>query len=406
MRRTAGRSTPVPPCRSVDAHPRTPAPAPGPSPDWPWAGPRCPSWCPTTRSTRCCSSTPASRRADLRAVRRSGRSPGSSPRCPRARSPTGGPAAASSSWPACCRPPAFVVWTAAPALWAFAVGFVIWGVGGALVSGASEALVYDGLAAVGAADSYARVNGWMTAAELLVQIPTAFAAARCSPLGGYALGGLGERRGLPGRGALALRFPEAPRADGRTAIAGWAPCATGVAEALHRPALRLARARRRADRRSGRGRGVLPRPRRRLGRADVGRVPVAVLVIALAGCRRGRAGRPGRPAARRRAAGAARRRGGLSSRPPRCGPDRPRWSPSRCSTRSTSACWSSPRRGCRTGSRARTGRRSPRSPAWASSWRRCWCSPPGRWAARLAVAVLVLAVVPVVRAGLRTREPV
>src|SRR5919112_3103607 len=40
---------------------------------------------------------------------------------------------------------AFVVWTAAPALWAFALGFVIWGAGGALVSGASEALVYDGL---------------------------------------------------------------------------------------------------------------------------------------------------------------------------------------------------------------------------------------------------------------------
>ena len=45
---------------------------------------------------------------------------------------------------------AFVIWTAAPQAWAFALGFVVWGVSGALVSGASEALVYDGLAAVGA----------------------------------------------------------------------------------------------------------------------------------------------------------------------------------------------------------------------------------------------------------------
>jgi MFS family permease len=80
---------------------------------------------------------------------------------------------------------AFAVWTAAPALWAFALGFVIWGAGGALVSGASEALVYDGLAAVGAADSYVRVNGAMTAAELLVQIPTALAAGALFALGGY-----------------------------------------------------------------------------------------------------------------------------------------------------------------------------------------------------------------------------
>ena len=72
----------------------------------------------------------------------------------------------------------FAVWTAAPEAWAFAVGFVIWGISGALVSGASEALVYDGLAAVAAESSYARVNGWMTSAELLVQVPTAFADGR------------------------------------------------------------------------------------------------------------------------------------------------------------------------------------------------------------------------------------
>ena len=33
---------------------------------------------------------------------------------------------------------AFALWTAAPELWAFAAGFVVWGIGGALVSGAAR----------------------------------------------------------------------------------------------------------------------------------------------------------------------------------------------------------------------------------------------------------------------------
>jgi MFS family permease len=132
---------------------------------------------------------------------------------------------------------AFVVWTAAPAVWAFAVGFVIWGVGGALVSGASEALVYDGLAAVGAADSYVRVNAAMTAAELLVQVPTAFAAGALFALGGYPLVGWASVVLCLAAAALALRFPEAPRTpDGDE---DEAPLRQGVVEALRSPALRV-----------------------------------------------------------------------------------------------------------------------------------------------------------------------
>ena len=67
----------------------------------------------------------------------------------------------------------FAVWTATPGLPGFAAGFVLWGLGGALVSGAAEALVYDGLAAEGAAEAYPRVNGWISATELAVQVPTA-----------------------------------------------------------------------------------------------------------------------------------------------------------------------------------------------------------------------------------------
>jgi MFS family permease len=131
---------------------------------------------------------------------------------------------------------AFAVWTTAPAYGSFLVGFVIWGVSGALVSGASEALVHDGLAAVGAAHAYGRVNGWMTSAELLVQVPTAFAASALFALGGYAAVGWASVAVCLAAAALALRFPEAPRVpDDEPSI----PLRQGVVEALRRPGLRL-----------------------------------------------------------------------------------------------------------------------------------------------------------------------
>jgi MFS family permease len=132
---------------------------------------------------------------------------------------------------------AFGIWTAAPQAWAFALGFVVWGVAGALVSGASEALVYDGLAAVGARESYVRVNGWMTAAELLVQVPTAFAAGALYALGGYALVGWVSVAACLAAAGLALRFPEAPRTADDDSPAG--TLRAGVSEAVRNPALRV-----------------------------------------------------------------------------------------------------------------------------------------------------------------------
>jgi MFS family permease len=132
---------------------------------------------------------------------------------------------------------AFVVWTAAPTPGAFLVGFVIWGVSGALVSGASEALVHDGLAARGAAEAYGRVNGWMTAAELLVQVPTAVAASVLFAVGGYELVGWASVAVCLAAAAVALRFPEAPRSPDDEGPA--VPLRPGVLEALRRPGLRL-----------------------------------------------------------------------------------------------------------------------------------------------------------------------
>ena len=133
---------------------------------------------------------------------------------------------------------AFVVWTAASGFWPFAIGFIIWGVGGALVSGASEALIHDELAAVGAESSFGRVYGWMTSVELLVQVPTAFAASALFALGGYELVGWASVLACLAAAALATRFPEAPGlADDDE---DEPPLRAGVVEALRRPALRLA----------------------------------------------------------------------------------------------------------------------------------------------------------------------
>ncbi len=128
----------------------------------------------------------------------------------------------------------FAVWTAAPGLPGFAVGFVLWGVGGALVSGAAEALVYDGLADVDAEASFVRVHGATTATELLVQVPAAVAAGALVSVGGYALVGWVSVGVCLAAAALATRFPEPSRTDEEDDAA---PLATAVRTALRRPGL-------------------------------------------------------------------------------------------------------------------------------------------------------------------------
>jgi predicted MFS family arabinose efflux permease len=132
---------------------------------------------------------------------------------------------------------AFALWTAFPTPGSFAAGFVVWGVAGALVSGTAEAVVHDGLAAHGAAGSFARVHGWTTATELLVQVPTAGLATALYAAGGYALVGWVSVAVCLATAALALRFPAAPAvADGED---DGVPLRRAVAESLRRPGLRL-----------------------------------------------------------------------------------------------------------------------------------------------------------------------
>ena len=103
---------------------------------------------------------------------------------------------------------AFAVWMLVPTFGGFAAGFAVWSIGGALVSGAQEALLYDSLAAVGEQERYVHVQGRVTAAGLIAQLPAAGAAAVLVAVGGFPLvGWVSVGVCLAGAG-LAARLPE------------------------------------------------------------------------------------------------------------------------------------------------------------------------------------------------------
>ncbi|WP_300008157.1 MFS transporter [Pseudonocardia sp.] len=107
----------------------------------------------------------------------------------------------------------FALWVTLPGFAGFAAGFVAWALGGALISGAQEALLYDGLAAVGAEEHYARVQGRVVSAELLSQVPATLAATALYALGGYPLVGWVSVGVALGASAFATLLPEPARTD-------------------------------------------------------------------------------------------------------------------------------------------------------------------------------------------------
>ncbi|MEV0334769.1 MFS transporter [Nocardia sp. NPDC050717] len=83
----------------------------------------------------------------------------------------------------------FVVWMLAPSFAGFGIGFVLWGIAGALASGTFEALIYDDLVARGEPSAYARIMGWTRAAQESTVLFAILAGAPLFALGGYALVG-------------------------------------------------------------------------------------------------------------------------------------------------------------------------------------------------------------------------
>ncbi|MCX5337908.1 MULTISPECIES: MFS transporter [unclassified Streptomyces] len=114
----------------------------------------------------------------------------------------------------------FALWVIVPAYWAFALGFVLWGVGGALCSGSFEALAYDELDRLGAADRYARVMGRVRAARLVATMAAIGLAGPVFALGGYPMVGAGSVLACLLAAAVATRLPE-HRTQPETGGDGW-----------------------------------------------------------------------------------------------------------------------------------------------------------------------------------------
>ncbi|MEV4032074.1 MFS transporter [Streptomyces umbrinus] len=102
----------------------------------------------------------------------------------------------------------FTLWVLAPSYWAFALGFVLWGAKGALGSGALEALVYEELDRLGAADRYAAVMGRARAAGLVAVMAAIPLAGPVYAFGGYPAVGLASVLACLLTAATATRFPE------------------------------------------------------------------------------------------------------------------------------------------------------------------------------------------------------
>ncbi|MBT2364782.1 MFS transporter [Streptomyces sp. ISL-10] len=81
----------------------------------------------------------------------------------------------------------FALWAVTPSYAAYAAGFTLWAVGGALRSGAMEALVHDELARLGSGSRYGRVMGRAAAVSMGATAAATAAAAPALAVGGHTL---------------------------------------------------------------------------------------------------------------------------------------------------------------------------------------------------------------------------
>ncbi|RIV41562.1 MFS transporter [Micromonospora radicis] len=134
-----------------------------------------------------------------------------------------------------CTAAGFALWTLVPSYPAFAIGFVCWGAGGALTSGALEALVFDELDRVGAADRYARVIGRARTAGTVAVLGSILLAGPVLGFGGYLAVGLASVAACLLAAAVAAGFPEHRRPTPAPADADepgwWQGLRAGVGEA-------------------------------------------------------------------------------------------------------------------------------------------------------------------------------
>jgi MFS family permease len=139
---------------------------------------------------------------------------------------------------------AFAVWVLAPSYWVFALGFVLWGMKGALQSGSLEALVYEELDRVGAADAYAGILGRAEAVAMVAVLAGSVAAAPVVAAWGYGGVGAASVAACLAAAAVATRFPEhrggPARVDDEPDLGYVAALRAGLAEVRSDPVVRRA----------------------------------------------------------------------------------------------------------------------------------------------------------------------
>ncbi|MEV4496990.1 MFS transporter [Micromonospora arborensis] len=153
---------------------------------------------------------------------------------------------------------AFALWVLLPSYPSFAVGFLLWGAAGALVSGALEALVWTELDRLGAVGRYARVLGRARTAGVLGVVFSGVLAGPVFAVGGYPLVGAASVLACLLATVAATRFREhrppaadvpAERQPGTAAPADpdddgdlgwWDTLRAGVAQVRTRPPVRAA----------------------------------------------------------------------------------------------------------------------------------------------------------------------
>ena len=105
----------------------------------------------------------------------------------------------------------FATWILVPTYLGFAVGFVLWGVGGALQSGTFEALIYDALARDGRTSSYAGLAGTAEAASTTSTLVALLVTSPLLAAGSFELVGWASVAAAALTAVLARRLPDPPR---------------------------------------------------------------------------------------------------------------------------------------------------------------------------------------------------
>jgi MFS family permease len=101
----------------------------------------------------------------------------------------------------------FTCWIVWPSYAGFAVGFVLWGLSGAMMSGTFEALLYDEMVARAVGADYPRLLGWAHSAAMTANFVATVAAAPLFVMGGYELVGWVSVAIAAGQALLAATLP-------------------------------------------------------------------------------------------------------------------------------------------------------------------------------------------------------